>query len=72
MVSNFIADCITGRTTSDKIEDYIIRWHDGSGKGLRVYEFLGITEQEYFDWLSGTRSVENIVEVHREEIRNEP
>ena len=39
-------------TTTDKVfEETISRWHD-SDVDLRVFEYLGITEKEYGDWLT--------------------
>ena len=39
-------------TTTDKVfEETICRWHD-SDVDLRVFEYLGITEKEYGDWLT--------------------
>ncbi|GIM89699.1 hypothetical protein [Paractinoplanes toevensis] len=44
----FMDDLRAGWTSSDKVDNYIDRWHDGpSPFGPKLHEFLGLTWNEY-------------------------
>ena len=36
--------------TADKIDDYIDKWHS-TDLEIPIYEFLGMTKEEYFKWV---------------------
>ena len=49
-MSNFIKKCVTGDALLDDIDDYIDDWHRDGG-GLSLYDFLGMTRNEYSLWV---------------------
>lgn len=49
--SNFIAMCTSGEAMPDDIDEFVGRWHEGDGK-VPIYEYLGMTRDEYFAWVS--------------------
>ena len=64
-MKSFIDDYILGNASYDDIDDYIDRWHEGdSDKPL--HEYLGLTFDEYSDWLTTGDFTENIEEKHKD------
>lgn len=62
----FLARCVRGEVKPSAIDDYIDEWHRGSsGKGL--YEFLGMTKQEYFEWVKDDKALKRIIQQHQNE-----
>ena len=47
----FIDDVVAGKATYDDLEKYVDQWHDGNGFGVSAYEYLGLTRQQYFNWV---------------------
>lgn len=45
----FVEALRQGLADYDDIDDYIDAWHNSSFQG-EVYEFLGMTKQQYFKW----------------------
>lgn len=71
---NFIEKCVSGQIKDpiNEIDDYVDKWHNGDGwpsgkfKGTRVeypkiYEYLGMTQQEYFSWLEDANNLNEII-----------
>ena len=52
-MSNFINDVINADAILDEIDDYIEKWHD-SDTDCSVFEYLGMTEEEYFLWVENS------------------
>jgi hypothetical protein len=49
---SFVEALRQGLADYDDIDDYIDEWHDGPYR-CEIYEFLGMTRQQYFNWLEG-------------------
>ena len=49
---SFVEALRQGLADYDDIDDYIDAWHNSSFQG-EVYEFLGMTKQQYFNWYKG-------------------
>src|SRR5437868_12859853 len=61
-MSSFIEQCLSREAEFDDIDDFIDRWHqDPQGKPL--YEFLGMTRQEYALWVDECSVLPVIVSV---------
>ena len=41
----------SGKCTADDIDTYIDKWHDEYNGPKKLYEYLGMTEQQYGRWL---------------------
>ena len=46
----FIDDVLAGRATYDDLNEYFEQWHKGGGYGVEVYEYLGLTSEQYAKW----------------------
>ena len=46
----FIDDVLAGRATYDDLNEYFEQWHKGGGHGVEVYEYLGLTWEQYAKW----------------------
>lgn len=53
--------CLAGTSRPDDIDDFIGRWHDGDGQGMRLHEYLGLTWDEYARWAEGRSGAEELV-----------
>lgn len=61
-MSTFIEQCLSGDALLDEIYDFIDKWHDGEeGDGLELYEYLGMTENEYILWSSAPSILSKII-----------
>lgn len=50
-MKKFIEDYILGEVSQDDIYDYVTQWHESDSK-LPLHEYLGLTSEEYSDWLT--------------------
>ena len=66
-MSNFINDVINADAILDEIDDYIEKWHD-SDESCSVYEYLGMTEEEYLLWVENDFYLKYIVSAHEKNI----
>lgn len=60
----FVQDCLAGLATSDDIDGYVERWHEG-GSILSLIDFLGLTDREYAMWIFSHSSLQDTLEDHR-------
>lgn len=61
-MKTFIEQCIEDISVADKINDFIDDWHDCADSDKSISEYLGLTSQEYFDWIASKATVESILE----------
>lgn len=66
-MSNFINDVINADAILDEIDDYIQTWHDADTDSS-VYEYLGMTEEEYFLWVENDFYLKYIIAAHERNI----
>lgn len=66
-MTNFIDDVIDGKAKLDEIDDYVEKWHN-SDLYCNVYEYLGMTEEEYFLWAEDNSNLKCIVLAHKKNI----
>lgn len=53
----FMKDYLDGKITCDDLDLYVEQWHKHNGNE-NVYDFLGITEQQYMTWLKNPDDLE--------------
>jgi hypothetical protein len=46
----FLDQYLTGEVLAEDIDDYVDAWHESSEE-VAIYEFLGMSQQEYSLWL---------------------
>lgn len=61
---NFVQKVIAGDASVNEIDDYIDAWHMGDS-GMPISEFLGMTREEYYEWIYDPRVIKHIIETHR-------
>ena len=69
-MSNYINDVINADAILDEIDDYIEKWHD-SDTDCSVFEYLGMTEEEYFLWVENDFFLKYIISAHEKDIKEE-
>lgn len=47
---SFIDELIAGNALLEDIDDFVDKWHE-QDTGMRLHEYLGLTEEEYQVWL---------------------
>ena len=57
---NFITSCIQGFCLIEDIDDFVDNWHDSDSE-LQLYEYLGMTHDEYKLWLEKPESLKFII-----------
>ena len=66
-MSNFIDDVINADAIMEEIDDYIEKWHN-SDSDLSVYEYLGMTEEEYYLWVKEDFYLKYIISAHEKNV----
>ena len=46
----FIDDVLSGKASYDDLNKYFEQWHKNGGYGVKVYEYLGLTREQYAKW----------------------
>lgn len=64
-MSNFIEDCLSGNTILQEIDNYIDQWHD-SQSDQTIYEYLGMTKEEYALFVKDENSLKSIIMAHKQ------
>nr|WP_314877467.1 hypothetical protein [uncultured Pseudomonas sp.] len=63
---SFIDDCLAGNAFLDEIDDFIDQWHEGvSGVGLELYQYLGMSREEYSFWMTTPSVLPYIISARR-------
>jgi hypothetical protein len=57
----FVAACLSGRAFLSEVDDYVDSWHDSEGDVGELYEFLGMTADEYRLWVERPDSLRFIL-----------
>jgi ABC-type arginine transport system ATPase subunit len=66
MNTSFIDRCISGDAFLDEVDEYIDFWHDdSSSENVELYEYLGMTWQEYSLWVTSPNILGLIVDLRR-------
>ena len=60
----FMDSVISGKVSMSAIDDYVDNWHDGNSN-LELHEFLGLTHDEYTQWVEKPGSLEDIIIMRR-------
>ncbi len=60
----FLEQYLTGDVDMDAIDDFVETWHTGDG-GTELWEFLGMTWEEYALWVERPVSLPFILAAHR-------
>ncbi len=68
-MKTFLQDFIEGSACANEIDDYIGQWHESLEDGVRLHEFLGISEEAYKKWVECPDDVHDIFEFefHRQQ-----
>src|SRR5277367_3466909 len=61
----FIDQYLSGRASAEDINESIDAWHAGSGKEP-IYDYLGMTEEEYAAWLRNPGVLSYIARARKE------
>jgi hypothetical protein len=69
---NFMDLLVSGRAFLDDVDDYVSAWHDAPGTSpvasQELYEFLGITHDEYQLWAEKPESLRYITSAHKADL----
>lgn len=64
--STFIALCLSGKSLTQDIDDFVDRWHD-SANGGSLRECLGMSEPEYAAWINDPDVLPYIIAAHQQQ-----
>ena len=62
---NFIEKCVQNNASAMEIDNYIAEWHD-SNSNLTIYEYLGMTESEYAQFVKDENNLNAIIGAHQQ------
>jgi hypothetical protein len=64
MVRTFMDKYLTGEVEPQNIDDFIDAWHEGTS-AIPLSEYLGMTTEEYADWIAHADALPRIREKRR-------
>lgn len=64
-MSNFINDVINADAILDEVDDYVEKWHD-TDTDISIFDYLGMTEEEYLLWVENDFYLKYIVCAHEQ------
>lgn len=65
-MATFIDKVLAGQAKPEDIDDYVDRWHEtDQGKHLFLYNYLGMTQDEYAAWVKWPLTLESILNERR-------
>ena len=70
-MSSFMKMCLSGEALPDEIDDFVDRWHESDGD-LSIHEFLGMTREEYLDWVKDPDVLARILDARHLENASTP
>ena len=59
-MSDFIAMCVAGDATPEDIDEFVGKWHESDSE-VPIYEYLGMTRDEYRSWVKDPNALSRIV-----------
>lgn len=62
-MADFITDCINADARLEDIDIYVKRWHESESE-LSIYEYLGMTRDEYGLWVEDDAYLKDIILAH--------
>jgi hypothetical protein len=66
-IKSFIQLCIEGKAKPESIEDWVDEWHDlDVNIPMPLHEYLGMTWEEYGQWVQNPSTLSAIIEAHKE------
>jgi hypothetical protein len=63
-MSSFIDACASGAARAEAIDDEVEAWHNGAS-GLPLHAYLGMTQDEYDEWLADPTALSRFIESRR-------
>lgn len=60
----FLYQCLEGKVDPEDIDNFIDDWHDGNSEE-ELYEFLGLSRDEYALYIEKPNALSHIVMLHR-------
>ncbi len=61
--TTFIGKCLSGDALYEDIDDYIDLWHNSDSEE-KLHEFLGMTHDEYIEWVKHPDILPSIIANH--------
>jgi len=61
----FIQKVIKGQAKSEDVDRYISKWQCDMNTALMLSEYLGMTHEEYIQWVERPETLQAIIENHR-------
>jgi len=63
-MSSFIQKCLSSEANPEDIDDFIDQWHENPGNQT-LYEFLGMTRNDYARWIADSSVLPAIINSHK-------
>jgi len=60
----FVDLCLAGKVQPADIDDFVEAWHEGASR-KDVWDFLGLTREEYGRWVEEPAAITDIVDQRR-------
>ena len=61
---SFLEQYLNGEVLSEDIDDFVDSWHENPS-GIEIYEFLGMSREEYSLWLGNPETLPQIARARR-------
>lgn len=61
-MTTFIEAVRNKETSLDQIDEWVDRWHHGEGGGMPLRDFLGMSKDQYAEWVLNPAALASFVE----------
>lgn len=65
MSLRYMDQVLAGTAQLDNIDDFVSAWHDSKTDTQPLSDFLGMTREEYQNWVADPDTLPHIVEIRR-------
>jgi hypothetical protein len=67
-LKSFIQLCVEGKAKPEDIDTWVAAWHDANTVciPLELHDHLGMTWEEYGQWVTDSSTLSAIIEAHKE------
>lgn len=62
--NDFLSKCLRGEADISEVDVYIARWHNSKSK-QKLHEYLGLTWEEYLDFVAHASALKDILSQRR-------
>ena len=61
-MATFFELAVAGVVHPNDIDEHVEKWHKGEGRNQELWEYLGLTKEEYWRWVRNPNTLEMLID----------